>query len=153
MNYAAFTFLQFLTFRGNLRYFADYIVYSEKMRKRHSFLFLIRSCHLVLLTVFLLSCESNPYPQDETIQSIRQLQDHLVPSPVSINIKNGVEFTEGEPNFIPIIEAQVPGDDPVINLIDIPPFTDKENEMYVDDSDPDNLKIMWTPDYSAGKRY
>ena len=149
MGYGLFVFLQLLTFTGNLKYFTGYIVYSGKMHKRHSFPFPIGSLHPVFLAVFLLSCESNPYPDTESLQSIRQVQDHITRPPVSINIKNGVEFVEGKQNFIPIMEAQVPGGDPLIVLKNIPPFTNIENKMYVDDSDPENLKIVWTPDYLA----
>ena len=101
----------------------------------------------VFLLLLICSCDSNPYPEGSIKLFPQKAKKEPRPS-IAFDVQEGVEFTEGTPGHISL-KVSVPGNDPDIQLRNLPFVSNKKNEMYLDNSDPENLKIRWTPDYSA----
>ncbi|MCY4524602.1 MAG: hypothetical protein OXB84_07690 [Halobacteriovoraceae bacterium] len=100
------------------------------------------------LILLLAGCRSDPYPTEGDLRFTPQKAKREPRPSAAYKIKHAVEFTEGVPGIIPI-EVQIPGNDPVIELKNPPYAALEENRMYVDQSDPNDIKIRWTPDFFA----
>ncbi len=95
----------------------------------------------LVMLVAVAGCKQNPFPKEGEILNEKPVEKPPILPPLVLDIPDTIDFREGEANEL-VFKAKVPSPaTPIVTITDLP-----DGATF----DSTKMKIVWTPDFSAG---